>query len=73
MRSKRFYNLLTQQASTGKKIHIQELVEISCYIQNQQLLTILSIEWDLSVTNVGVCVQQIQIEESVDSKLRVVP
>ena len=32
--------LLTQQASTGKKIHIQELVVISCCIQDQLLLMV---------------------------------
>ena len=31
----RLYNLLTQQASTRKKIQIQELMEISCFIQDQ--------------------------------------
>jgi len=36
----RFCNLLTQQASTGKKIHIQELVETSCCIQDQLLLMV---------------------------------
>ena len=36
----RICNLLTQQASTKKKIHIQELVELSCCIKNQQLLMV---------------------------------
>jgi len=34
------YPTLSQQAFTGKKIHIQESVEISCCIQDQLLLMV---------------------------------
>ena len=44
----------------------------SCYIQDQLLLIVWSFEWDFRVTNVSVCVQQIQIEEFMNTKLRAV-
>ena len=72
MKSVRFCNLLTQQASIGKKIQSQVLVEISCCYKINYCWWFKALS-EISKSQTGVFVwNKFRIEEFVDLELRVI-